>query len=451
MRAAAVPSLQRADKPWEPNITRGFFTYARTHLSGLSLHFWVLMIYLFFALSYLDEHFPALESLRPRSLLGAFALLVAVGRSLQEGIKRGKPLAIERSQSFWLMGFVFICALSYLFAFEVATAKQPFIDHTTTIIGYFLLINIVRTRREFLLTILVVCAGVGTFLVFSLHEWFGGRYDYAQGVVRMMGIGVSNADPNSFGATIVMTFPLIIWVGMFSRSWFVRFCAVAYAAMAFYAVLKTSSRSALVLTVCTCLWGVTMIRSVTAKIIAVSVLVVVGIVITAAMSPAQKTRIASIVKGDTYTKDMSTADRVEGYSVGWRIMTQNPFLGVGSGNWSSYRMRKDDGSRLMPHNLTGQILATHGLLGTFMFLAFVISCIRFAFLEWRRRRKLGTNWDRAVGALCCTVILCFGLLFISGLAAHNMCRANWYWMPALMLVAASCRNEDWLELQRTAT
>ena len=334
MSTAALPGLERADRPWEAKVRKGFFSYARTHLGGLSLHFWVLMIYLFFALSYLDEHFPTLEKLRPRSLLGAFALVVAVGRAVHDGIKKGRPLAIDRVQSFWLMGFAFVCAMSYLFAFEVPTAKQPFIDHTTTIIGYFLLLNIVKTRREFLLTILVVCAGVGVFLVMSLYEWTNGRFDYAQGVVRMMGIGSSNADPNSFGATIVLTFPLVIWAGMNSRGWLVRICALGYTAMAFYAVLKTSSRSALVMTTCTCLWAVMMIRSKTLKLVTVVALVGVALLLVAAMSPAQRKRIASIGKADTYSKDMSTADRVEGYFVGFRIMKENPFLGVGSGNWS---------------------------------------------------------------------------------------------------------------------
>ena len=39
-------------------------------MSGLSIHFWILMAYLFLALSLVDEHFATLEKIRPRSLLG---------------------------------------------------------------------------------------------------------------------------------------------------------------------------------------------------------------------------------------------------------------------------------------------------------------------------------------------------------------------------------------------
>ena len=175
-----VGALPRADSPWEADVRRGFFSFARTHLGGLSLHFWVLMLYLFFALSFLDEHYPTLEKLRPRSMLGAFALMVAVGRSINDGIKEGKPLSITRAPTFWLIAFCFCCSMSMLFAFDPAMAKQPHIDHMTAVISYFLLINIVKTRREFLLTLLVICAGVGTFLGVSFMEWRGGRYDYAR-------------------------------------------------------------------------------------------------------------------------------------------------------------------------------------------------------------------------------------------------------------------------------
>ncbi|MCA9316321.1 MAG: O-antigen ligase family protein [Planctomycetes bacterium] len=443
-------TLERADRPWEPNLKRGFFTFARTHFGGLSLHFWVLMIYLFLALSYLDEYLPSLEKLRPRSLLGLFALLVAIGRSIQEGMKKRKALAIERPQTFWLAAFVVSCTLSALFAFEPDLAQQTHIDHVTMMLSYFLLVSIIKTRRELLLTLLVMCAGVGTFLVLSFIEWKAGRYDYAQGVVRMMGVGYSNADPNSFGATIVFTLPLVIWAGVTSRSWFVRFCAAVYGALAVYSVFMSSSRSALVLTVLTAFWTLTMLRKGWPRLVGIGVFVAGGVLMVALLSPAQKTRILSIVHGETYTRESSTADRVEGYRVAFHILADNPMLGVGAGNWSAYRVRRIDGRSLLPHSLTGQIVATRGILGTVTFLGFLFSSIVFALREMSRRRRRQTRWDQAVGSLCWTCLFALGLMVVSGLAAHNLERANWYWLPALMIIASTARNEDWEELRETS-
>lgn len=447
---AAAGTLERADRPWEPNLRRGFFTFARTHFGGLSLHFWVLMVYLFLALSYLDEYLPSLEKMRPRSLLGLFALLVAIGRSIHEGMKKRKPLAIERPQTFWLGAFVVACTLSALFAFEPNLAEQAHIDHVTMMLSYFLLVSIIRTRRELLLTLLVMCAGVGTFLLLSFIEWKAGRYDYAQGVVRMMGVGWSNADPNSFGATIVFTLPLVIWAGVTSRSWFVRFCALVYASLAVYSVFMSSSRSALVLTILTALWTLTMLRKGWPRLVGIGLLVAAGVAMVALLSDAQKKRIESIVSGETYTRESSTADRVEGYRVAFRILADNPILGVGPGNWSEYRVRRIDGRPLLPHSLTGQIVATRGSLGTIAFLGFLFSSIVFAVREMARRRRGKTRWDRAVGSLCWTCLFTLGLMLVSGLAAHNLERANWYWLPALMIIASTARNEDWEELKETS-
>ena len=442
--------LERADQPWEPHLTRGFFTFARTHLGGLSLHFWVLMIYLFLALSYLDEYLPSLEKLRPRSLLGLFALLVAVGRSVQDGMRKRKALAIERPQTFWLLAFVSACTLSAMFAFDPDAAHQPHIDHITMMLSYFLLISIVKTRRELLLTLLVMCAGVGTFLVLSFVEWKSGRHDYAQGVVRMMGVGWSNADPNSFGATVVFTLPLVTWAGVISRSWFVRLCALVYAALAVYSVFMSSSRSALVLTLLTGLWSLTILRKGWPRRVGLVVMVVAGVGMVTLLSDAQKKRIASIVSGDTYTRESSTADRVEGYRVAFRILADHPMLGVGPGNWSAYRERRVDGRKLLPHSLTGQIVATRGILGTVTFLGFLFTACTFALREVLRRRRLTTRWDHAVGTLCWTCLFTLGLMLVSGLAAHNLERANWYWLPALMIIASTARNDDWDELRETS-
>ena len=442
--------VARADTPWEPTHRRGFFQYASTSLSGLSIHFWILMAYLFLALSLVDEHFATLEKIRPRSLLGAAALVIAIGRGWSESIQRGTPLTPRHPQTYWLIAFLGACTFSMFWAYEYGEAKNAHIEHATGMVSFFLIVTIVRTRRELLLTLLVICAGLGTFLALSMREWMGGRYDYAQGVVRMMGIGRSNADPNTFAATVVFGLPLILWAGIYSRSWLIRLCSLAYVFMAIYAVFRSSSRSALVLTSITALWSLTILPKGLPRMLTVAALVGAAGFMLGGLSESQKKRIESLWNPDTYERESSTVGRIEGYRVGFQIYRENPVVGVGPGNWSTYRERKVDGNRLMPHNLTGQLIATRGTLGTLTFLGFLGVTFLYGWRQMRRRRNANTGWDHAVRGLCYTCLFGYALLLVSGLGAHNLERPHWAWLSALMIAAVEARNDEHERLSEEA-
>lgn len=437
-------AVVRADAPFEPPLAMGGFTFARTHLAGLSLHFWALLAYLFLATSMLDEYLR-LEDYRPRFLLGVFALLVAVVRGVQESIERGAPLMIRHATTAWLLAFCVCSVLSTLWAYDFPLAKDALIAHGTSLMSYFLILGIVRTRREFVLVLVTFCAGTGLFLVLSFWEWGHGKVDYAQGVVRMMGAGRTYEDPNSFAATIVFALPIVAWVGVSARSWFLRLGSVAYFALCVMAVFYTSSRSALVLAGLCALFVLVLLRSLRARAAGLFLLAVMGVALVAGLSDAQMERIESILSSQTYEKEESTRGRIVGYEVGWRIFTERPLLGVGPGNWSAYRQNKVDGNPLLPHNLPGQILATRGGLGSLTFLAFLIAAIAAAAREWRRRRGPGTAWDSALRSFLLTGLFSLALLVVSGLAAHNLERPNWVLAPALMLAASTCRREPWPE------
>jgi O-antigen ligase len=207
------------------------------------------------------------------------------------------------------------------------------------------------------------------------------------------------------------------------------------------AVFLTSSRSALVLAGLSCVFGVLLLPRASTRVLALTAIVIAAGVLVAGLSDRQKQRIASIVSSDTYAREESTRGRLIGYQVGWEIFTRRPLLGVGPGNWSAYRVKKVDGDALLPHNLPGQILATRGALGTLAFLAFLVSVVALAAREIRRRRAPRTPYDDAVRALAFAVLFTLGLLLVSGLAAHNLERANWVLAPAFLIAAVTCKRE----------
>lgn len=441
----ALPAPLRADEPRAPVAHRGFFAFASTSLGGLPVEFWTLQLYLFLQLSVLDEHVQRLEDVRPRFFLGGFTLLVALARMAFAYGHHGEVPPPVAAPTRWLLAFTAASGFSALTAFDWSLARPAFQEHATVLVGYLLIVTIVRTRREVMLTVLTLCLGGGAYVALSFREFLGGRYDFAQGVVRMIGIGRSSSDANSFGATVTFLLPLIVWAGVVARAWLVRLCALLYAALATMCVFLTSSRSALVLLALNVVFVfVVLPRGAPRWIAAAFVALLVG-VMAGGLSEEQVKRISSLVASDTYEKESSTLGRIEGYKVAFRIFREEPLLGVGPGNWAAYRTRKIDGDPLEPHNLLGQTIATRGAVGLLTFAGYLGASLLLLARAARRGWRAPGAWERAVASLAATGAFVLLLLLVSGLGAHNLERPNWVWMPALVVAAVGARPESVLD------
>ncbi len=444
-----VAPLPRADLPGptggearlRPGVPRGF-----------SLPFWALLLYLFVASAAIDEEWPAVARFRPRLLLGGFALLYAGARLVAElGAARHARTttpdlarAARRRLATWWGVFLASNLLSTFWAFDPGLAREALLDQRLPSLLVFPLVAfLVGTRREVLWATLAWAGGYGVFLVRSLQEYANGRYVVAMGVRRMVGAGTSHADPNSFAATVVFAVPVLVWLGIATRSWWVRAGAVLYGALAVLAVILTRSRSGLVLLVLAALFTLAALPSRRARVLALGFLVVAGVIASTHLDQRSIHRYLGWITGtQSQSEAESTEGRIRGYEVAWQMAGQRPILGVGPGCWSAYRMQKIDGDTLMPHNLTGQLLGTQGFFGVFAFLGFLASTVLFAGAEARRRGRAGSPWDRAVRFLCLSMLMTLLLLFVSGLAAHNLARPWWYAAPALVLAAAAARPDD---------
>jgi O-antigen ligase len=392
-----------------------------------------------------DEEIPWLAEFRPRFYVGAFTLLIALGRLVFRAVhKRERPAPLA-APSGWLLAFVGCAGLSTLTAFEFGLALDTFKEWLTVLVGYFLIVTIVRTRRELLLTCLTLCLGAGVFVAWSFWEFKHGRAADAQGVPRMQGIGSSNSDPNSFAMTIVYALPLVIWIGAIARSWLLRVCALGYGVLTTVCVFCTSSRTALAVLAVNVVFMLVLLPGRRARWVAAGLVAVLVAATVPTLTDAQVKRIESMFSADTYEREKSTHDRLIAYGVAWRILGENPLVGVGPGNWSAYRSRKVDGDPLMPHSVGGQLIATLGGLGTLAFLGYLGSIVLFATKAFRRRWQSADPWERAVRRLAAVVVFELVLLIIAGLTSHNLERPNWVWMPALLVAAVACRPESVLD------
>jgi putative inorganic carbon (HCO3(-)) transporter len=418
---------------------RGWFPFADTSLSGLPTPFWILMGYLFVGTTCIDEEWAAVGRLRPRLLLGALALVTLFASFTERRVRGDRPA--HRFVQGWLVAFVVAGALSAVFAFDTKLASDAQIAHTTTMLGFFLLLAIVRTRREVCVTILVLVAGFAFYVLRSATEYLNGRHQFTMGVSRMMGAGTSLSDPNSFGGTLAFSLPLVLWAGIHTRSLLLRTCVLAYGLLAAWCAIATHSRSGFLLLALNTGWAFVVIPGRRFRLVMAALLVAFGAYLVGFQSKNAMDRYASIFSKDTYKNESSTRGRIEGYQIAARMLAEEPVLGVGPGCWSAYRMRKIDGHKLMPHNMPGQLAATMGVLGAGTFLGYLVAVLSFGLAARAARARSPDPWDRAVRALAGTALFTVLLLLVSGTAAHNIERQAWYLMPALLACAVRAGAE----------
>lgn len=436
-------ALARADGPDPARPAKGFFAFGETHLRGLAVAYWLLLLYVFIGLAAIDEEWEVVARLRPRLLLGSIVLLVVVARIVSAALTSRRGPSPPDAVTAWWGAYFGATLLAAVWAFDPSLAKEALLnERLTALLCFPLMVAMVRTRREFLVLILVFCLAYGFYLIRSYQEFLSGRHDATMGVVRMVGAGSRNADPNSFAATVVFSLPLLLWAGIHTRSLVLRLCVTFYGLLATTAVVLTRSRAGLILLALAALWFVWVLPNWRARILGVLLLVAAAGMASMCLSERAIQRyVGMFTGGSTASERESTEGRIRGYQVAWEIFQENPVLGVGPGNWATYRMRRVDGSTLLPHSLPGQLLATLGMVGTLAFVGLLLATLVRAGRETRRRKGMEDPWERAVRSLAGAMVFTLFLLLVSGLAAHNLGRWTWTWAPALLVVATTCRLE----------
>lgn len=432
-----LPSLPAGGGRW--------FGFGRTDARGLPLVFWLFLLYLFLNTSYVDEEWAVVGLLRLRPLSGLAVLAVMLWRAAfdeltpasDETLRRTRvgPRILAAPGAWWLFLFLVAGVLSWVWAYEPSRSGTAQIEHAKQVLPFFAGCTLLTSRRRLLLAVLVLVGAHGIYLVRSFLEYLAGKHDFTMGVNRMLGMGTSYEDPNSFAATVVFGLILVVWAGIHTRSPLLRLCSIAYFLLGSVCVIYAHSRSGLVLLVLAVVWTFFSIPSKRVKLVLAAAVLALGVALAGAQTKAAKERFTGIFSAQTYKRDSSTRGRIEGYQVSWQIFQRKPLFGVGPMNWGLYRARHIDGNKHEPHNLGGQLIATRGLAGALTFLGFLIASGAFAIRTWIARRRSADAWDRGVAGLASAVLATHALLFVSGLAAHNLDRPQWYLLPALLAAA----------------
>jgi O-antigen ligase len=365
---------------------------------------------------------------------------------------RGKKW-LPHASNYAVVFFIFIMALSSLFAVDKPLAFETTIDYAKVVVFYAVLLCVIQTEDDLKIFVVAFVIITGIYVGKSAWEFFiNDRHWYRMGIRRMMGIDKTYNDPNYFAASIAYSLPF--WwaaIKLQLRSKFVRFLLLLYLPLSLTAILCSGSRSGMV---CSILFLILAWLAAKRKVLGAVLMILVLAALWFSAGQSYRIRfLSTFIEGiaeehGQWGADASAQGRLEGLQMGYNIFLKFPILGIGPGNfkysWSGGTGEVSGGSS---HNLYGQLLGELGAGGA---ISFALMIGIFVWTQNRVRRRanaLLANIDTipgqdSAGRLKCLKVVSVGclqgiiLLLFNGNFGHNLYRFNFLWIGAMGVVAS---------------
>jgi O-Antigen ligase len=305
-------------------------------------------------------------------------------------------------------------------------------NYLKVMVFYTLVVTTVRDERGLRKLVALYLLAVGLYMGHSMLEYLHGRYEWRQGIRRMIGVDVTYYDPNAFASTLLLSLPLTLPFWAEARGWLARLPLLAYTAAACGCILLTGSRSGFM---GLCLFGACCLLLSRHRVRGLVVASAAVVVLVCAMPGYLAERFLTIVDSSHGPRiaQESALGRLAGFAEGMRLWGDNLLLGVGPG---VFRLATKGGFN--SHNVYGQVGGELGVLGVAAFLA-LLACFLTNGLAARRLYRAQPRRPRdfpfyTTRAVAVTVLL----LLFTGMAGHNLYRYNWVWLAAFQAIALHC-------------
>ena len=359
----------------------------------------------------------------------------------------------------WVYGLLLLHFILSPFAFDTGFAFEQGVEYAKMVVLYLLMLSVADDEESLKILIKAYVFSTMLYAAHSLWEYHNGRYVWRMGISRMIGVDETFNDPNSFGASIVLSFPFAYALLRTELSTKMRKLYYAYFFLAVTCVVLTGSRTSFVALISLALFFVVVQKGKRFFVIATTALALSSVVWF--VMPAEKQeRIRTLWDSEAGPANAhASADgRMVGWKASWRMFKQTPFTGVGAGgkNYVGYRLNNqvDDGARSgnQSHILYGEVLAEFGIFGAFAFAGLIASI--FKINNFLRRtvqtNQVQTNQVQTFSAILPNAIIAgLLLLLVFGIGGHNFYRPLWLWLAAwsgvllrVTTVQYSLFNED---------
>ncbi len=295
-------------------------------------------------------------------------------------------LAAEKTWTSNRMNLAFLClAISMLLSALLSPfgsgINQTVEDWLKIGVFYVLVISTVRKEEQLRFLVIAFLVIMALYVGHSFREFLNGRHVYRMGVNRMIGVDTTMNDPNTFGATLLYSLPMIFPLWYEAKKGWQKKLLIGYVLLACGCILLTGSRSTFV--------GLALLSILAAGFSKHRYTFAMGILIAApliwvSLREDLKNRYLTLIDPSVGPANAETSaeSRITGWWDGVRMWQKNPLLGVGPGNFGKAR-----GYDLQSHELYGQILGELGSVGAIAF-AFIIGAF---YTNWQSARRLAAN------------------------------------------------------------
>lgn len=380
-----------------------------------------------------------------------FAVLLIIAAFLQNKFK-----IIPSPTNKWVYSLLAMHFILAPFAFNTGFALEQGVEYAKMVVLYLLILSV--TNDEDTLKILVK-AYIFSMMIYVGHsyiEYLNGRHVWRMGISRMVGVDSTFDDPNTFGASIVLSLPFVYALLRTETNTKFRKLYYGYFGLSVLCVILTGSRTAFVALVALMLIWV-LIQKGKRKIVILATAIIALGVMWNFMPEEKQGRIRTLWDPDSGPSNAQVS--AEGRTLGWKaslkMFQQVPLTGVGAGgkNFIGYRVTNqiDDGApiALQSHVLYGEVLAEFGIGGAILFLGLIASIIRTSIKTRSMLFEAGLHssfpYILAGAILCCLI-----LLLIFGFGGHNFYRPLWLWIAAWSSLAYLFTCKSSLRVEKMA-
>ncbi len=328
------------------------------------------------------------------------------------------------------------------FAMIVSTVMSPYIpsplDWATLqnwlkyLAFYLLVMTSVHKEKDLKILISAFLICFFLYMFHSYREYLNGRYVWAMGTRRMIGVDNTMNDPNSFGASVVYFVPMLLpFIVLIKKKWMWLF-VLGYFLLSVRCVQLTGSRTAFVM-LAVLIVGAVLCSKYRIKLIPLMLLG--GVILWATLSDNLKDRYMTLIDPTINESATDSADgRLRGLVDGIALWQRSPIWGIGP-DCHGY----GTGEGFLSHILYGQIPGELGTLGILGFLG-LLACFLVNHLQMREHYRFLERRGRGAEGLYCyrvslAVVIGVLMLLLFGIGGHNGYRYNWVWFAAFQAVA----------------